>query len=138
MPKGRLVAKGYTQQEGVDFVDTLSSVANMVTIKMLLALAAKKKWFLHQLDVSNAFLNGDMSKDIYIYSSGLCINKGVNLPHNAVLKLKKSIYGLKQASRQWFLKFSSTLLRMGFEKINGDHTLFWSYSADKFLMVLVT
>lgn len=63
--------------------------------------------------------------------------KGDNLPQNAVLKLKKSIYGLKQASHQWFLKISSTLLRMGFEKINGDHMLFWSHSAGVFLMVLV-
>lgn len=136
-PKGSLVAKGYTQQEGVDFFDTLSPVAKMVTVKMLFALAAKKKWFLHQLDISNTFLNGDLSKEIYMdIPPGYAEIKGVNLPHNAVLELKKSIYGLKQASRQWFLKFSSTLLRMGFEKINVDHTLFWSHSADKFLMVL--
>lgn len=63
--------------------------------------------------------------------------KRANLPHNTVLELKKSFYGFKQASIQWFLKFSTTLLRMGFENINGDHTLLWSHSADKFLMVLV-
>lgn len=136
--KGRVVAKVYTQQEGVDFVDTFSPVAKMVTVKMLFVLAAKKKRFLHQLDISSAFLNGDLSEEIYMdFPERYAERKGDNLPPNAVLRLKKSIYGLKQASRQWFLKFSSTLLNMGFEKINGDHTLFWSRSAGVFLMILV-
>ena len=122
------MAKGYTHQEGIYFVDTFSPVAKMVTVKMIFSLAAKKKWFLYQLDISNAFFNGDLSEEIYMdIPQGYAERKGDNLPQNAVLKLKKSIYGLKQASRQWFLKFSSTLLRMGFEKINGDHTLFWSH-----------
>ena len=137
-PKVRLVAKGYTQREGVDFVDTFSPVAKMVTVKMLFAMAAKKKWFLHQLDISNAFLNGDLSEEVYMdIPQGYAERKGNNLPQNAALRLKKSIYGLEQASRQWFLKFSTTLLNMGFEKINGDHTLFWSHSGEKFLLVLV-
>ena len=130
--KSRLVAKG------VDFVDTFSPVAKMVTVKLMFALAAKKKWFLHQLDISNSFLNGDLSEIIYMdIPPGYAERKGDNLPPNAVLRLKKSIYGLKQASRQWFLKFSGTLQDMRFEKINGDHTLFWSHSDKCFLMVLV-
>ena len=99
--KSRLVAKGYTQKAGVDFVDTFSSVAKIVTMKLMFALAAKKKWFLHQLEISNAFLNGDLFEEIYMdIPPGYAERKGDNLPPNAVLRLKKSIYGLKQASRQ--------------------------------------
>ena len=96
-------------------MDNFSLVAKMVTVKMIFALAAKQKWSLYQLDISNAFFNGDLSEEIYMYiPQGYAERKGTNLPQNAVLKLKKSIYGLKQASRQWFFKFSSTLLRNGF------------------------
>lgn len=136
--KARLVAKRYTQRESIDYVDTFSHVAKMVTVKMLLALSAKKKWSLHQLDISNAFLNSDLSEEIYMdLPPGYTTRKGDSLPPNSVLKLKKSIYGLKQASRQWFIKFSTALTNLGFQKINGDHTLFLSVLPNAFLIILV-
>ncbi|CAA7032723.1 unnamed protein product [Microthlaspi erraticum] len=136
--KARLVAKGYTQQAGVDFVDTFSPVAKMTTVKTLLAVAAAKNWSLTQLDFSNAFLNGDLEEEIYMtLPPGYTPKTGVTLPPNAVCKLKKSLYGLKQASRQWFLKFSHTLVNLGFKKSHADHTLFIKHYEGRYVAVLV-
>jgi len=136
--KARLVAKGYTQKEGLDYVETFSPVARMATVKFLLSVAAPRKWFLDQLDISNAFLNGDLHEEIFMaLLPGYVDKDGKPFPPNSVCKLQKSLYGLKQASRQWFLKLSHCLMSMGFRNGTGDDTLFLRRTDDTYMAILV-
>ena len=90
--KARLVARGFSQIEGLDYNETFALVAKMPTIKLVLALASKMNWPIHQMDIKSAFLNGDLHEEIYMDQPPIFVKKG---SENLVCKLKKSIYGLK-------------------------------------------
>ena len=94
----------------MDFIDILSPIAKLVTIKVLLSLTASHGWSLSQLDVNNVFLHGDLSEEVYMSLPPGYVHEGVNLSTNTICCLHKSLYELKQASRQWSSKFSTTLL----------------------------
>ena len=112
------MAKGYTQEYGIDFYETFSLVVKMTTIRCIIALVASKHWPLHQLDINNAFLHGDLHEDVYMKSP-----EGLIHAPNLVCKLNKSLYGLKQASRQWFAKLTLELLHQGFTQSKNDYSL---------------
>lgn len=119
--KARLVAKGYTQTHGINYQETFAPVAMLNTVRVLLSIAANLDRPLYQLDVKNAFLNGDLEEEIYMnvppgFESEATVNK--------VYKLKKSLYGLKQSPRAWFHRFTKVLKDNEYLQCQSDHTMF--------------
>jgi hypothetical protein len=122
-----LVAKGFTQKEGVDYFDTYSPVARITSIRVLFALASIYKLYVHQMDVKTAFLNGDLKEEVYMEQL-----EGFIFPGNEekVCKLVKSLYGLKQALKQWHEKFDKAILLNGFHHNSVDKCMYSKFTKD--------
>jgi transposase InsO family protein len=132
--KARLVAKGFDQEEGIDFNETFSPVIKPATLRLVLALAVQFNWFIHQLDISNAFLHGYLEEEVFMEQP-----KGFEDTQHPdfVCRLHKSIYGLKQAPRAWFMRLSQALLEIGFTGSLVDTSLFHYHSSSVSVFVLV-
>ena len=132
--KTRLVARGYTQVYGEDYLETFAPVAKLHTIRILLSIAVNLEWDLWQMDVKNAFLQGELEDEVYMRPPpGM---EGMVKPGN-VLRLRKAIYGLKQSPRAWYHKLSTTLNGKGFTKSEADHTLFTLTSNQGIIVILI-
>lgn len=136
--KARLIAKGYNQLEGIDYIDTFSPVAKPSTVKVLLSLAAIKGWHIFHLDINNAFLNRELTEEVYMdlplgYKNLYTSDKMTKM----VCRLHRSIYGLKQSSRRWNIRFTDAVNQYGFHQCESDHTLFVKGSGSDFLALLV-
>ncbi|XP_059590838.1 retrovirus-related Pol polyprotein from transposon RE1 isoform X3 [Vitis vinifera] len=132
--KARLVARGFTQSYGIDYQETFAPVAKLNTIRILLSLAVNQDWCLQQLDIKNAFLNGDLEEEVYME-----IPPGFeeSMAKNQVCKLQKSLYGLKQSPRAWFDRFTKAVLKLGYKQGQADHTLFVKKSHARKLAILI-
>jgi hypothetical protein len=123
--KARLVARGYSQTYGIDYDETFAPVAKMNTVRILVSCAANFGWKLHQLDVKNAFLHGELQEEVYME---IPPGFGTSQTTGKVCRLKKSLYGLKQSPRAWFDRFRRAVRAMGYGQCNGDHTVFYRHS----------
>ncbi|XP_026454355.1 uncharacterized protein LOC113355653 [Papaver somniferum] len=132
MHKSCVVAQGYTQEYGIDYEETFSHVAHMVTVRTLIVVAAVRQWNLHRMGVKDAFLHGELQEEVYMQPPP-------GLPHapNQVCKLHKPLYGLKKAPRAWFEKFSSAILEYGFTQSFYDPAMFTRSSAKGIVIFLL-
>lgn len=128
------MAKGFHQEQGIDYTETFSPVVRHSTIRVVLALAVQFGWPLHQLDVTNAFLHVILKEDIYMEQpQGL---KDSSFP-NHVCRLHKSLYGLKQAPRAWYERFLSFLIGLGFLPNFADASLFVHFHKGSITIILL-
>ncbi|GJT86343.1 putative ribonuclease H-like domain-containing protein [Tanacetum coccineum] len=132
--KARLVAQGYTQEEGVDYDEVFAPVAKIEAIKLFLAYASYKDFMVYQMDVKSVFLYGKIEEEVYV-----CQPPGFEDPDfpDRVYKVEKSLYGLHQALRAWYETLSTYLLDNGFLRGKIDKTLFIKRHKGDILLVRV-
>ncbi|GJU07931.1 putative ribonuclease H-like domain-containing protein [Tanacetum coccineum] len=132
--KARLVAQGYTQEEGIDYDEVFAPVARIEAIRLFLAYASFKDFVVYQMDVKSAFLYGKIEEEVYV-----CQPPGfedLDFP-DRVYKVEKALYGLHQAPRAWYETLSTYLLDNGFQRGKIDKTLFIRRDKSDILLVQV-
>lgn len=132
--KARLVAKGFSQKEGIDYDEIFSPVVRHTSIRVLLAMVAQFDMELEQMDVKTAFLHGDLKELIYMVQPEGFKEVG---KEDHVCRLKKSLYGLKQSPRQWYLRFDTFMLRVGYTRCDHDHCAYFRVLDDGLFVLLM-
>ena len=132
--KARLVAKGYVQKHGIDFDEVFAPVARVETIRLIIALAASNGWEVHHLDVKTAFLHGELKEDVFVVQPEGFIIEG---QEHKVYKLKKALYGLRQAPRTWNIKLNQILRRLKFVRCSKEPSLYRREENGELLVVVV-
>nr|GEW15096.1 retrovirus-related Pol polyprotein from transposon TNT 1-94 [Tanacetum cinerariifolium] len=131
--EARLVARGYRQEEGIDFEESFAPAARLEAIRIFLAYAAHKNMVVYQMDVKTVFLNGNLREEVYVSQLDGFVDQD---NPNHVYKLKKALYGLKQAPRAWYDMLSSFLISQNFSKGLVDLTLFIRRNGNDLLQMM--
>ena len=132
--KARLVAKGFSQVEGLDFDEIFSPVVRFESVRTILALAALEKWKIEGLDVKSAFLYGTLDEELYMEQP-----QGFKVPgkEHKVLRLRKAIYGLKQAARAWWHELDRSLKALNFARLYADAGIFVAKHSDGTMVIIL-
>jgi transposase InsO family protein len=132
--KARLVAKGFSQVEGIDYDEVFSPVVRFETVRIMFALAALSGWQISGLDVKTAFLYGKLDEEIYMEQP-----EGFKIQgqERKVLRLRRAIYGLKQAALAWWRELANSLKKMGFKRLYSDAGIFICRHSDGTFAIIV-
>jgi hypothetical protein len=132
--KDRLVAKGYSQVEGIDFGEIFSHVAKLISIKFMLFFVFAFDFEVEQMDVKTPFLHGDLKEEIYMKHPEGFVVKGKK---ELVCKLKKSMYGLKQSPMMWYQIFDTYMLGLVFKRRKEDHYVHFKLIGDHLIYLVL-
>ncbi|SOV03874.1 uncharacterized protein UDID_19346 [Ustilago sp. UG-2017a] len=130
--KARLVARGFTQREGIDYQETFSPVAPLGAIRAILALAVQNNWEVHALDITMAYLNSTLKEAIYMKPP-----EGSGVAPGKVYKVVKGLYGLKQSGREWNQEFDRSLRRMGFFQVECAPCIYTKGQGEDMAIVVI-
>ena len=132
--QGQVVARGFEQQDGIDYLETFAPVVRWETIKILIALDVHLNWPIHQLDVLTAFLNGLLKEDVYMYQPPGFIRA---CTEHLVCKLLNSLYGLRQSPRAWYARLHAALLAWHLTQSQADPNLYFAHVGKDTIALLV-
>ena len=124
--KARLVARGFTQRQGVDYTRTFAPVMKQSLLRAVLAEACHEDWDIEQIDIKTAFLYGEIDETIFL-----------TLPDGSIHQLQRALYGLKQAGRQWYSRFNTSLEKFGLKRLHGDPCCYHMKNGTDVLVVMI-
>lgn len=130
--KARLVARGDTQRAGLDYTEVFAPVASNHVLQLFCAIAVTNDWLLKHIDFTTAFLNAPLQEEIYMYPP-----PGMTLPDGHVLRLHRSLYGLKQAGRNWHRCLRDHLVSIGFRQLECDICIFIRHVENDYIAIAI-